>query len=393
MKLLASGCLGYAIISKRGIVSNTETRIKDILLYAKFIITSDSMDKKQKRWLLLSVGISLAFLFGFLFFTIDTNTLLELQNCNIWFILIALGIHIVSIACWALRIKSMSWSLGYKVPFLHSFNLVCSNMFIASVTPSQVGGEPVRVYELTKAKVPGADATAIVLMERVFDAVILIFGALISILLLNLRIGVGDVVLPDVYMIISYIGIGIFAAALVLFVIVARRPDWGRLLVRKVVGFFLRKFKKKWSEDKRHDAVEGAVVQADRFYLALDHFMTKSKKGIVLGLFWTAIFWFLEFELVSFILMGLGIQPYFVLTFILMVIVTFIMMIPLTPGGAGVAEISMGGLFSLIVPKELLGIFVLIWRLITYYFNLLIGFIASLIILRREAKGKEVKIK
>jgi len=351
------------------------------------------MDKKQKRWLLLSVGISLAFLFGFLFFTIDTNTLLELQNCNIWFILIALGIHVVSIGCWAMRIKSMSQSLGYKVPFLHSFNLVCSNMFIASVTPSQIGGEPVRVYELTKAKVPGADATAIVLMERIFDAVILILGALISILLLNLQIGVGDITMPDAYMIISYIGIGLFTAALVLFVIIARKPNWGRLLVRKVVGFFVRKFKKKWSDEKRQESVEEAVVQADRFYMALDHFMTKSKKGIVLGLFWTAIFWILEFELVSFILMGLGIQPYFVLTFILMVIVTFIMMIPLTPGGAGVAELSMGGLFSLIVPKDLLGIFVLIWRLIGYYFNLLIGFIATLIILRREAKGKEVKLR
>ena len=69
-----------------------------------------------------------------------------------------------------------------------------------------------------------------------------------------------------------------------------------------------------------------------------------------------------------------------------MILITVIMMIPLTPGGVGVAEVSMAGFFALIIPTALLGVFVLLWRLIMYYFNLVIGFVASMIIVRREAK-------
>ena len=346
------------------------------------------MDKKQKRWLLLSIGISAAILFVILFFTIDTDTLSGLQNCNIWFLLLAVLMHVVSIAFWALRIMAMSRSLGYKVPFLHTFNLVCSNQFIASVTPSQVGGEPVRIYELNKAGVPVAEATAVVLMERVFDAVILIAGAVIGVLLLNL--GLEGIVFPEAYLIISYVAIGVFAAALVLFILLARAPSLGKRVVQAVVGFFMRKFLKKWSEEKRETSMASLLEQVGRFYVALDCFMTKSKKGIFFGVFWTALFWVNEFVLVSVILLGLGLEPHFLLTFVLMILVTVILMIPLTPGGAGVAEVSLGGFFSFIVPTSLLGIFVLIWRLIIYYFNLLTGFIATLLILRREAKGKEV---
>jgi len=65
------------------------------------------------------------------------------------------------------------------------------------------------------------------------------------------------------------------------------------------------------------------------------------------------------------------------------------LMIPLTPGGAGVAEVSIAGFYALIIPTSLLGVFVLLWRLIMYYFNLIVGFIASMLIVRREAKVTE----
>ena len=84
------------------------------------------MDKSQKRWLFISLGISLAVLFVMLILTFDTSTLEELEECNLWFILLAFVMHIFSLGFWALRIKLMCRSLGYKVPFVHSFNLVCS---------------------------------------------------------------------------------------------------------------------------------------------------------------------------------------------------------------------------------------------------------------------------
>ena len=344
------------------------------------------MDKIQKRLLLISLGISFTVLFLFLLFTIDVGTLEALKAANIWLILLALLMHIVSIGFWALRIVFMSKSLGYKVPFLHALNLVCSNQFLAAVTPSQVGGEPIRIYELSKAKVPVADATAVVLMERVFDAVVLLIGAMVSLVLLNVTSF--GVEIPDYMMVLSYFSSAVFLAVLILFIFAAKKPVWGKAVVGRAAGFFLRK-----KEAAKREATREKLLSAvNQFYESLNYFMGKSKYGSFVGLFFSALFWVNEFVLVSVLLLALGLEPYFALSFLFMILITVILMIPITPGGAGVAEVSMAGFFSLIVPANLLGVFVLLWRLIIYYFNLASGFISTMIILRREAKGKKVKV-
>ncbi|MBR4987278.1 MAG: flippase-like domain-containing protein [Methanocorpusculum sp.] len=344
------------------------------------------MEKIQKRLLLISLGISVTVLFIFLFFTIDRGTLQALKSANVWLILAALLMHIISIGFWALRIQFMCKSLGYRIPFLHSFNLVCSNQFLASVTPSQVGGEPIRIYELVKARVPVADATAVVIMERVFDAVILLIGAMVSLVLLNVTSFGIDI--PDYMMTLSYFSSAVFFAVLVIFIIAAKKPVWGKAVIGKAADFFLRKK----DAEKREASRERLLTTVNRFYDSLGYFMGKSRYGSFAGLFFTALFWVNEFVLVSVLLMALGLEPYFALSFLFMILITVILMVPLTPGGAGVAEVSMAGFFALIVPANLLGVFVLLWRLIIYYFNLASGFISTLIILRREAKEKEVKV-
>lgn len=344
------------------------------------------MEKIQKRLLLISLGISVTVLFIFLFFTIDRGTLQALKSANVWLILAALLMHIISIGFWALRIQFMCKSLGYRIPFLHSFNLVCSNQFLASVTPSQVGGEPIRIYELVKARVPVADATAVVIMERVFDAVILLIGAMVSLVLLNVTSFGIDI--PDYMMTLSYFSSAVFFAVLVIFIIAAKKPVWGKAVIGKAADFFLRKK----DAEKREASRERLLTTVNRFYDSLGYFMGKSRYGSFAGLFFTALFWVNEFVLVSVLLMALGLEPYFALSFLFMILITVILMVPLTPGGAGVAEVSMAGFFALIVPANLLGVFVLLWRLIIYYFNLASGFISTLLILRREAKEKEVKV-
>lgn len=344
------------------------------------------MDKTQKRLLLISLGISITVLFLFLFFTIDKKTLQALESANIWLILLALLMHIVSIGFWALRIQFMSKSLGCKIPFLHSFNLVCSNQFLAAVTPSQVGGEPIRIYELVKAKVPVADATAVVIMERVFDAVILLVGAMVSLVLLNVTSF--GIEIPDYMMTLSYFSSAVFLAVPILFVIFAKKPVWGKTVTMKTAEFILRKK----DTAKREESCGKLLNSVNKFYDSIGYFMGKSRYGSFTGLFFTALFWVNEFVLVSVLLMALGLEPYFARSFLFMILITVILMVPLTPGGAGVAEVSMAGFFALIVPANLLGVFVLLWRLIIYYFNLASGFISTMIILRREAKDREVKV-
>ncbi|MDO5846541.1 MAG: flippase-like domain-containing protein, partial [Methanocorpusculum sp.] len=78
------------------------------------------------------------------------------------------------------------------------------------------------------------------------------------------------------------------------------------------------------------------------------------------------------------------------LSVVFQLIIAVILMIPLTPGSAGLAELCYAGFYSLIIPASVVGLFVVLQRLILYYSNLIIGFIASFLIVKREARNEAV---
>ncbi len=341
------------------------------------------MDKGQKKLLMISLGISLAVLFIVLIVTIDANTFAALKSCIPAFLILSLAMHIVSLFFWAARIKLMCRSLGYKIGFRHCFNLVCSNMFIAAVTPSQIGGEPIRIYEIHKAGVPTGDATAVVIMERVLDGIILAIGTVICVFALGVFFS--GIQLPEICMITAYIAASVFAGLVILFIIVAQNPKWGYALMGKISHFLSRKK----SPEAMQEHFKRFEAYVEQFYTTVKHFGGKAKRGLVFGLIFSALYWFNEFVIAYFICLGLGVTPtaeLFLLSLIFQLLITVIMMIPLTPGGVGVAELSLGGFYALIIPTSIVGIFVLLYRFIFYYFNLIIGFIASMLIVRREAR-------
>src|SRR5512138_2841887 len=143
------------------------------------------MDSTQRKWLFISVGFSLLVLVVILFLTINENTLTYIKEINPLFLFLAFMTHILTMCFWALRVQKMTLSLGYRVGFFYSLNLVFANLLAAAVTPAQAGGEPVRVHELYKADVPLGDATASVIMERVLDGVALAALAAFSMIFLT----------------------------------------------------------------------------------------------------------------------------------------------------------------------------------------------------------------
>ena len=349
------------------------------------------MNKSQRRWFLISLSLSLVVIFVMLMITIKTDTFEALKSCNPYILILALLMHIVSFCFWALKIKLMCWSLGYPVSFIHCFNLVCSNTFLANITPSQVGGEPIRVYELNKAGVPGGEATAIVIMERVFDGVILAIGTGICIFLLGWLFSDIETQLPSGWILSAYITAGVFVGLVILFFAFSKNQKWSVNLMHKIARVITRKK----PEEKQMEIKDKFEKYAVRFHKTLDHFISQSKIGLIYGMFFTILYWVNEFIIAFFICVGLGVNVHpipriFLLSIIFQLLISAIMMIPLTPGSVGIAELSLGAFYASIIPVSLLGIFVLIYRLIFYYFNLAIGFIASMIIVRREVKGKKV---
>ncbi len=337
------------------------------------------MKRSHWKWLWVSLTFTTLVLIAVLYFTIDERTFEYIRRLNPFFLALAFLLHFASMGIWSLRIQIMARSLGYTVPFRHCLQLVLANLFVAAITPSQAGGEPVRIHQLYRAGVPIGDSTALVIMERVFDAVILGITGAIVIALLGSLLGSPT----SAAMIALYISWFLMVIALGLFLYAVRSPKSLKKFAKGVFSWILRR----WDGGKRFESVLSRIDrEVDNFHGGLSHFL-KHGKGGFLGwpIVLTAAFWVGEFFTASFILMGLGESPHVVASFVAQIILTIIMMVPLTPGGSGIAEVGATSLYSLFVSPSIVGVFVVLWRMIFYYFNLVVGFVAGLAIIRQEA--------
>ncbi|NLZ29908.1 MAG: flippase-like domain-containing protein, partial [Methanomicrobiales archaeon] len=314
-----------------------------------------------------------------LYFTVDEMTIEFLSRVNPFYLILAVLLHILSLGFWALRIQKMSASLGYQVGLKYCLNLVLANMLVAAVTPSQAGGEPVRVHELYRAGVPVGDATAIVIMERVIDGIVLGAGGAFAMLFLgrywsSLASGFSGV---SILMYAAWVSVTILV---LIFVYSVRNPD----TLKRVLKRISRWIDRRWHLRRLEHLLGTIDREVDNFNRGLAEFVSHGKSGLVWGFFFTTLYWLSEFVIASMLLLGLGQQPYFIESFVVQLAIAVIMMIPLTPGGSGVAELSATSFYSLFVPSSIVGIFVLLWRLIIYYLNIFLGLLPSLSIVRRE---------
>lgn len=339
------------------------------------------MDTSQRKWLFISVGFSLLVLIVILFFTINENTLTYLKEINPLFLLLAFMTHICTMCFWALRVQKMSGSLGYRIGFFYSLNLVFANLLAAAVTPAQAGGEPVRIHELYKTAVPLGDATAIVIMERVLDGIALAALAAFSMIALTDQWkSLGTV--SEVMVFVTWIFV---AGCLVLFYLAIRRPD----VVKRVVNRCTLFLTKTWENKRVEELLVRADKEIDNFQKATIRFVHTAKGGLCWGMFFTLLYWVSEIVTASLILIGLGQPPLILESFVIQLILAILMMMPLTPGSSGIAEIGATSMYALFIPASIVGIFVVIWRVVLYYFNIALGILSSIIIVRREAKKAE----
>ena len=101
--------------------------------------------------------------------------------------------------------------------------------------------------------------------------------------------------------------------------------------------------------------------------------LSEGKRVIILASFLTVAYWFTIFLIPSMILIGLNLQPFIIPSYAAQVLLIVIIMMPTTPGSAGVTEGSVAGLYSVLIGPSLIRIFILIFRFITFHINLIIG--------------------
>ncbi|MCX6693109.1 MAG: flippase-like domain-containing protein [Methanomicrobiales archaeon] len=341
------------------------------------------MKISRKGWFAISILISITSLAFIFISTFNESTIYHILSFSIPFLVLAISFHFIALLFWGLRVKLMARSLGYHVGFFYCVNLVLANLLVAALTPGMAGGEPVRVHELYRAGVPVGDATALVIMERILDGVVLTVMGIVAIALMSTIWWS----FPPSFIMGVMVAWVVFIGILALPVLALRYPKVAKGIINRVISGLARRF----PGERMERVASGVNKELDNMFSGLQLFTGRAVSGSLLGLGSTALFWLAEFLVPSMILMGLGYPPSIAESFFFQIIIAIVMMIPTTPGASGVAEISTSYLYSLIIPASVVGIFVLIWRVVTFYLNIVLGAISSLIIIKREM-GREISV-
>ncbi len=325
-----------------------------------------------KRFLILSVAISIAVILLISFFTIDRESINYVAKISPIYLLLAVLLHLLSLTAIALKLMILVRSIGHRISFREAFEIGLASGFLAAITPSQMGGEPLRIKMLSDTT-GGGKATAVVLGERVLDVVFFISFVPIILVLFGGMIIVGN---PWEYI----IGAAIFLIAIGFLIwIGVIRPHVLKKAVRWVISKTERFSKDRESSEK---LIERLELEIDGLSISFKT-MVKRKAHFSGALALTYAIWLLDFSVPSVILMGFGLSPIWIYSVVSQVLITLIAIAPTTPGASGVYEFSILAFYSPFVPRAIIGIFILLWRSSIYYFNLIVGGLVSINIIRK----------
>lgn len=324
--------------------------------------------KTVKRSILLSIFISVIIIAAILYFTIDENTIHYLQTASIryeFFILAGL-VNLIFWTIWGARIKILSNAIDkkFRIGLWESTKIVIANLFLANITPSMAGGEPVRIYLLKKNGLHVGKATAVTLGERLLDALFLLLCVPFAFYIF------GN------YIQNQYLKIGLYAAVLIfiiivlLFIYAIKKPKRMKALLIRIATFLNRFSKKKRSHLQLIDRISEEV---DHFHESMVFFVTKGKKTFFIAFVFTALFWITGWIIPILLLLGLGQQPFIIQSCAAQVLLVLVAMMPTTPGSTGVSEGGVAALYGVFLNSYLLGLFVLLFRFITYHMGLIAG--------------------
>lgn len=327
--------------------------------------------KTLKIPFILSVTLSIVIIIIILIFTVDAKTLDQLSSVSIKyeFFVIAIFLNILYWILWGARLKILANMMdeNVKIGLYKSTKIVIANLFLACITPSMAGGEPVRIHLLNKDGMSLGCATAAVLGERLIDAIFILIVVPVALFIFKDVRDLGFISLG------LTIGIIVFLLLLILFIYAIVRPDKTKALLIFLNKKFRRFSKKKESESK---IIRRINREVDNFHKSMYCFSGDNRKSLILASILTVLFWSSGFLIPSMILLGLGLPPFFIESYAAQVLLLVIIMMPTTPGSAGITEVGIYGLYGILIgtsSSTLIGVFIVLYRFVTFHMNLIAG--------------------
>lgn len=287
-----------------------------------------------------------------------------LRKASGLFLALALAVTVAETLFRAMRLCVVVRAVGGRLSLWTSIRVTLTGDFAAAITPSRFGGEPARLYALTRSGLSSGVAGAVLFGEFITDLFALTFLIAVSFGLSGASNSHPRAIWPVAALMLS----GGTAVGLALRWPASLDWLWNRLAARRPVAWALRKagleaFRPgRWATEVRDRS--GRLFTAGKGWMgvagtyALIH---TTARFTVLPLL-TAAF-AAPIDLRSAILIQMAIFYGFA-------------MVP-TPGGSGLPEVAFTAALSLAAPAAPVGLLLVLWRFLTFYLSSVTGSLLS----------------
>ncbi len=235
--------------------------------------------------------------------------------------------------------------------------------YYSNITPFASGGQPIQLLLLRKHKISTSNGTAVLVGKfLVFQVTVTLYALILS--LFNFKF-----IFDDLSLVTGFLAVGLLINTIGLSIIIflAFKPSWIRAFGRKVTGF-LSKFGFVKNRGKLESKWLGFV---DEYQEGINKLKSDPQKTLALfGLSVLQVTLFFGITYIIYLALNLsGISPIKVITLqaILYMCVSFV---PI-PGTVGASEVGFSMVLGSVFTANLVGVAMLIWRLISYYFGLI----------------------
>ncbi|MDR4507726.1 MAG: flippase-like domain-containing protein [Candidatus Brocadiaceae bacterium] len=317
---------------------------------------------KAGLWIFcLLTAIAIGFL---IVYKTDIKTLQDVKSMDLRFLFFALFFICLSWCFDVLRLKALTESVGINMPFLYGTRVVLSYVFLANITPSSSGGGPLLIYMLNQKGVTVGKASAITFIRGTITLLFFAVGGAIIIYFNDeFLLHTGIKLLFD-YTAIFLGATGAFFLGLYFFPTPIRR-------CLDLLFLYLEKFI--WFRGKTFHAKRVLFHIVDDFKSSIKGFIQNERWRLILVAFYTAMMIATQFLVAPMILESLGFRMQIMNTFMIQGVLNFMLYCVPTPGGSGMAEGLGYAFFSPLVPSYIIGLFLILWKLITTYIWTLVG--------------------
>ncbi len=308
------------------------------------------IDKILRRLLpVICIGVLVSLAFSWL--SSDWRAL-DFQRFSFWWLLVAILLALLPWAWHCLRLAIWGAFFGVKISGRNLLRTVVATDVGSVVTPTAVGGAPLKWAMLVRLGYTPGQATTLTLWGNFEDALFYVFAIPVSLALTKnwdnpLWLAVLDFFRKNKPLVLA----GVFALVVILLII--------HVLIKR------KKRKAGWWEILR-----SALTDCRETF---KHIGRRGRKPFVLSMLAMTAQWLTRFCILLAVVKMLGLEADFLKLLMLQWMVFVAILMTPTPGGMGGAEAAFLMVFAGNLPDGSAGMVMAGWRVLTYYFILLFG--------------------